>query len=139
MTEGNLANGRLRFSRFFFFALSWALVVCIVVQTLFAGLAAFGKPEYWGRHVMFVHIFEMVPILMLIFSFIGRLPVSLRWHSAGLIALVFVQYFTANMPGMGGFHPVIALVMFWISLRAAALAWRWRSASPGEFRAGRSR
>jgi hypothetical protein len=68
---------------------------------------------------MFVHLFEYLPILMLLFAFAGKLPGSEKWLCAALFGLIIVQYATANIPGAGALHPVIALALFWLSLRAA--------------------
>ena len=108
-----------RVSRTVFMILAWGLALCILVQTLIAGLAIFTHASYWASHRIFVHIFGYLPILMLVFAFACRLPHSLRWHCVGLYALIYVQYFTANFPNAGALHPVIALLLFWHSLVVA--------------------
>jgi hypothetical protein len=85
-------------------------------------MAIFNDAGQWSSHVAFVHFFEFLPILMLIFAFAGRLPGALRWQTVALFALIFTQYFTANLPGAGAFHPVIALVLFWLSFKVARRA-----------------
>jgi hypothetical protein len=127
LEQKNRTNGRVPFSGYVFLLLAWGLVICVCVQTFIAGLAVFTDPSHWKNHRVFVHIFESLPLLMLIFAFAGKLPGSFRWQSAGLIALIFVQYFTANFPGAGALHPVIALVMFWFSIMVAKNAGRWYS------------
>jgi hypothetical protein len=95
-------------------------LLCVIVQVFLAGLAVFVTPVHWAQHTRFVHIFEFVPLLMLLLSAVGRLPVRLRWLSVALFALVFVQYFTANigayLPFVSALHPVVALILFWLSL-----------------------
>ena len=80
----------------------------------------------------FVHYFELLPVIMLILSFAGRLPRTMRWQSLALFALIFVQYFTANIRGMlpwaAATHPVVALLLFWLSVKVAREAWRRPSA-----------
>lgn len=112
-------NQRGQFSRYIFYGLAWLFVACIVIQTGLAGLATFTDPTQWSKHTTFVHLFEMVPLLMLLFSFVGRLSKALRWQSAGLFALIFLQYLTANLSGAGVLHPIIALFLFWLSLHVA--------------------
>ncbi|WP_274361757.1 DUF6220 domain-containing protein [Paenibacillus thermotolerans] len=114
----------MKFSRYAFFTLAWILLACIVVQTLLAGMAVFSDPLKWRQHISFVHLFEFVPIVMLILAFTGRLPKRLIGESAGLFVLIFVQYFTANFPAAGAVHPVIALLLFGLSLHTGAGAWR---------------
>jgi hypothetical protein len=69
-----------------------------------------------------------VPVLMLVVSAVGRLPVRLRWLSAALFVLVYAQYFTANIGGLvplvAALHPVVALVIFWLSVHVVQEARR---------------
>lgn len=122
----NPSNGGRRFSQIAFVVLAWLFVACVVVQTMLAGMAIFTNPEHWSSHVIFVRFFEFVPFLMLIFAFAAKLPVSLRWQSFGLYGIIFIQYTTANLPGAGLLHPVIALFLFWFSIRIARLGWQAR-------------
>jgi hypothetical protein len=104
-----------------FLGLAVVFTLCVAVQVFIAGLAVFVTPVHWAQHAAFVHIFEFVPLLMLLVSAVGRLPTRLRWLSAALFALVYAQYFTANIRGLvplvAALHPVVALVIFWLSLR----------------------
>lgn len=116
-----------RFSRIAFAGLAAVFLVCVVVQIFLAGLATFVHPLNWARHTAFVHFFEIVPLLMLLFSFTGRLPQRLRWQSAGLFGLIFVQYFTANiraiLPLGAALHPVVAVGIFMASWAVLREAW----------------
>ncbi|MBB6672921.1 hypothetical protein H7C19_19755 [Cohnella nanjingensis] len=67
---------------------------------------------------------EFVPLIMLILAFPGRLPQTLRWMCAGMFLLIFAQYFTAHFPGAGAFHPVIAALLFVLSVHVATQARR---------------
>jgi len=107
---------RGKISRFVFLGLACLLVVSVLVQIFMAGMALFTDSAYWRSHVIFVRIFEYLPILMLIFSFAGKLPKSLRWLSLLLFVLIWAQYFTAHVPGAGAFHTVIAAVLFWTAV-----------------------
>ena len=103
-----------------FVILAFLFAVCVAVQVFLAGTAIFVDPARWRDHINFIHIFELLPILMLIVSFAGRLPAVLRWQSLGLFLLIIVMYATANMraevPLAGAFHPVNALLIFWLSV-----------------------
>lgn len=121
-TKSNEHRGKI--SRFFFLGLAWLLAACVVIQIFIAGMAVFTSPSYWHNHIVFVHLFEFIPLLMLIFSFTGRLPYSLRWMSAALFVMIFAQFFTANFTGAGAFHTVIAAAMFWLALHVAIQAKR---------------
>lgn len=94
---------------------------CVTIQVLLAGAATFVHVENWLRHSTFVHLFGMnVPVLMLIFAFVGKMP---RWaylNVVGLLVSIFAMYFTANFtakePWVAAAHPVIAMVLFVLSI-----------------------
>jgi mercuric ion transport protein len=119
---------KARIGRISFVFLSVLFVLCIVGQVFLAGLAVFVNPGNWPFHEMFVHLFEFIPILMVVMSLVGRLPRWAIWQSAGLFGLIFVMYFTANMtsvlPWAAAAHPVVAVLLFWISVTVMKRAWR---------------
>lgn len=106
----------VRVSGFLFMAAACALLLCVVVQVFLAGMAIFVHPRYWAQHTTFVHYFELLPLLMLLLAFAGRLPRRLAWHSFGLYVMIFLQYFFANirmqLPFIAALHPVMALLIF---------------------------
>ena len=85
-------------------------------------MALFTDSVYWETHTLFVAIFEFVPLLMLDFAFTGRFSKRMRWKSFGLFLLIYSQYFTANLPALGWLHPVMALLLFWLSIAVAKQA-----------------
>ncbi|MGG4103629.1 DUF6220 domain-containing protein [Paenibacillus lautus] len=99
--------------------LAWIFVVCIAIQTLFAGMALFHDGSMWRSHTLFVHFFEILPLLMLLSGFVGKLPAKYKWSSVVMLLLVLSQYFTANFPGAGAWHPVIAIGLFWLAVDTA--------------------
>ncbi|RJE83982.1 hypothetical protein D3P07_24215 [Paenibacillus sp. 1011MAR3C5] len=109
-----------------FIVFAWALVACIALQTFIAGMAVFDDAEHWRQHVIFVHLFEFIPLLMLLFAFPAQLPKRFKWMSLTLFLLIYLQYFTANMPAAGAFHPVMALVLIVLALHVARLAQAFR-------------
>lgn len=123
MTE-TAANKKLRVVRSAFAALAWLLTACIAIQTLLAGAAVFLDPEHWRSHVLFVRVLEGLPILMLILAFPGKYGASMKWSVTALIGMIFLQYVTANVEGLGLLHPVIALFMFLVAYRTATGAMR---------------
>lgn len=120
-------SGTVRLARFAFALVAGAFALCVVIQVFLAGLAVFVSPLNWVRHINFVHVFEFVPLLMLLLSFVGRLPKALRWQSAGLFGGIFLQYFTANvggkLPWAAALHPVVAMIIFWTAITVARNAW----------------
>src|SRR3954468_23601301 len=69
----------VRWARWIYLAFAWIFVGCVLGQVFLAGLATFVDPARWLWHTTFIHFFEFLPILMLPFAFLARLPVLLRW------------------------------------------------------------
>jgi len=124
MPDAIHSSGRVRLFRIIFIVLAWGLVACIGLQTFTAGMAVFYDAEHWRQHEIFVHIFGYVPLLMLLCAFPARQSRRIKWMSLTLFLLIYLQYFTANMPAAGAFHPVMALVLIVLALHVA------RSAQP---------
>lgn len=118
-------TARVRWSRYIYLTLAWVFVACVVYQVFLAGMAVFVDSLNWGAHTSFIHAFEFVPLPMLLFVFLGRLPVAARWLTGLLIVLIFAQYATANIGGVAGaFHPVNALLITWVAIFLGQSAWR---------------
>jgi Family of unknown function (DUF6220) len=126
--KNNQESTRIRFGRITFVVLAILFTFCIVAQVFLAGLAIFDNPVNWLKHTGFVHLFEFIPVIMFIIAFIGKMP---RWaigQSAGLFGVIFVMYFTANitpiLPWAAALHPVIAILLFWMSIKLVPRAWK---------------
>lgn len=94
----------------------WFFAIGILLQVFLAGLALFWNSGQWSSHVGFSRVLIIFPILIFILSFIARLPLSLRLHSAGLIAVLVLIAVCANLPSGIGYisalHPVLAIILF---------------------------
>ncbi|MCT1905325.1 DUF6220 domain-containing protein [Oceanobacillus sojae] len=111
------SNSRVYYSRQVFLILAWIYAVCIVAQTLLAGMALFNNYAYWGYHTTFVIWFQFIPILMLMLAFTGQLSRKIRWKVAGLFLLIVpLQYVSVHVPVIGAVHPVAPLILFWLIL-----------------------
>jgi hypothetical protein len=104
---------------------AWLFALCILIQVFLAGLSIFTSPSYWSVHIGFAHIFESIPMLLLIFALLGRLPRAITLLSLLLIAQFALQYAFVQLSGslgiaaLAAFHPVNAVVMFWVALYVA--------------------
>ncbi|WP_018754237.1 DUF6220 domain-containing protein [Paenibacillus terrigena] len=89
---------------------------CILLQVFLAGLSLFWESSYWASHQAFSRVVTILPLLMLVTSFIARLPVSIRLRSAGLVGMIILMAVTANLSSgvayLSALHPVIAVVLF---------------------------
>jgi hypothetical protein len=99
---------------------AWTFLACIAIQVFLAGMAVFGGAANWGMHTGFVHVFELLPLVMVPLAFLGRLPNGLRWHPLVAFVLIGLQYALAQAgTPAAALHPVNALLLFWIALGLA--------------------
>lgn len=128
-------QGWRRLARVAFVVVALAFVAGVTIQIFIAGLAVFVDPLNWVRHVDSVNVLFYMPLLMVLLAIAGALPRSGQLQSGGLMALILVQYFTAHrtadFPLASAAHPVVAMVLFWLSLRVATKGWRLAFASEG--------
>lgn len=124
---------RIRWAQRGYVLLAGLFAVCVLVQVFIAGMAVFVDPANWSLHTTFIHVFELLPLLMLVLAFLGRLPRGLKWLPVGLWVLIIVQYVTANLFGslVAAIHPVNALVIFVAALVTTQRGWRVVSGSTG--------
>jgi hypothetical protein len=108
--------------RYLYALLASVFVAGVVAQVFFAGMGAFGAD--WSWHASFVHLLELLPLLMVPVAFVGRLPWGLRLMPLGLLILIGAQYAFANsaVPA-AALHPVNALLIFLVGLFVARRAW----------------
>jgi hypothetical protein len=105
LTEGLGVNSPLVLgARIVFKLLAWIFAVFILIQVFLAGLALFWNSDQWASHTGFSRILMIPPILMLVTSFIARLPASIRLYSAGLIGMLILIAVSANLSSELGFY-----------------------------------
>ena len=118
-----------RVSRTIYAALAWIFVACIAFQVFLAGMAVFVDGRNWVRHVNFVHLFGDLPLLMLLFAWLGKVPRGrgLYLWPVGLFILVGMQYALADAGRtlVAALHPVNAMLLFWGAVRLAVAAGRF--------------
>ncbi|GGI44745.1 hypothetical protein GCM10008018_08630 [Paenibacillus marchantiophytorum] len=106
---------------FIFKVMAWTFLVCIVAQVFIAGIATFSDTSSWETHKSFVKIFALAPLLMFLLTFVGRIKGPKRWVSLGLFVLVVFQFLSIQVFSSTGIiaalHPVIALLLFWGSVK----------------------
>ncbi len=91
--------------------------IAFVLISLF--LLSAGEPDpAWPK------LWMLKPLLMVPAAFVGRLSWGSRLLPFGLVVLIGVQYATANsaVPA-AAFHPVNALLIFWVGLLVVRRAW----------------
>ncbi|WP_052144796.1 DUF6220 domain-containing protein [Halalkalibacter okhensis] len=120
-----MSSGRLRIkvSRYMFLLFISLFILCVLFQFLSVGLAMFVDSGNWVYHRNVVHLFGWnIPLLLLLFAYLGSLPRLMYGHIFGLFFFIFAMYFTANMrfqiPWIGALHPLFGLLLLAISCRS---------------------
>jgi hypothetical protein len=124
-----LISNRMKVGRVLYLILGLLFAFGVILQVMLAGMALFFESINWIRHVTVIHLFGFnVPILMLITTFVGKMPRWAYWQVFGVLILVFLMYFTANIKGalpiVAALHPVIAMILFMFSLWIVFAAWK---------------
>jgi Family of unknown function (DUF6220) len=96
---------------------AWLLPVAMLVQVFFVGLSLFTGQAFWSIHITFGHSISLLPLLLVILAYLGRLPSAekrLAWLVLG-VYLIRAEVFAAmraDVPLLAAFHPVLALVLW---------------------------
>jgi len=114
-------------SRMAYLTFAWLFVAGILFQVFLVGLGLFAGQQTWSTHVGFGHWFGIVPLLLVILSFAGRLPRSEKRLTASMFGVYLVQaeVFAAirqAAPTTAALHPVLALILFALGLLVAQRA-----------------
>jgi len=110
----------VKWTRILYLIVAWLFPVAILIQVFLVGLSLFTGQAYWSTHRDVGHTLAVLPLLLVILAYLGRLPRSeklLIWLLFG-VYLVQAEVFAAIRdvaPFLAAFHPVLALVLFALS------------------------
>ena len=118
----------IRGARLTYAALAWAFVAGIVLQVFFIGLGLFAGSQNLELHRNFGWILHLavlpIPILAALTA-AGRRRIL---QAIGLVVLIFfvpiLAAVRADLPSVAAFHPVGALLAFWLAIVVALGATR---------------
>jgi hypothetical protein len=115
-------------ARWVFLAMVWIYVAGILFQVFLAGIGLFGTAKDFAPHVGLGWILHLVPVLLLIAGAVARVGRRLLWWTTALLVVQFIQPIFAlarnDVPLVAAFHPVLALVVFWLALTVGIRAWQ---------------
>lgn len=124
----------VRGARYAYLVLAWAFVAGVVLQVFFIGLGLFVGAENLALHVNFGWILHLAPLLVLAAAALARAGRTRILHAAALAVTVFVvpilATLRADLPLAAAFHPVGAILAFWLAIVVARGATSLVSASP---------
>jgi Family of unknown function (DUF6220) len=124
-----------RVMRVLYIISAWLFALCILIQVFLAGLGVFGSATWFNVHVEFAHGFEYLTVLLLILALLGRFPRAIPLLSLLLIVQFALQYAFVNLSSqfsllfIAAFHPVNAVVMFWVTQHVARRAMTYVSSA----------
>jgi len=105
-----------------YLGLNQFLIADIVIQVFLAGAGIFASGEFLVWHEYHSWALDVVTLLLLVISLLGRLPRSLHRLTTLLFVLVFMQAALIHassdfhVPLLSAFHPVFALFIFVLPL-----------------------
>ena len=117
----------IRISRYIYLVISWLFVLGVVAQVFLVGMIVVAVKMGWDPHIGLGHTLAAPLLLMLITMYLGRLPVSMKrltWLLFGVYVLQadVIIFLRGQAPVLSAFHPVLALVDFFLGLTLARRA-----------------
>lgn len=119
----------VRGARYLYLGLAWAFVVGVILQVFLVGLGLFADSEYLGWHAGFGwSILHLWPLLILVVSPLARAGRTGILQATALAITVWIvpilAVLRAEAPVAAAFHPVGALLAFWLGIVVARGATR---------------
>lgn len=110
-------ESRVRFSRYAYAAAAWLFVVGILTQVFLIGLTFLVGHPNLPIHAGLGHGLAIVPLLMVVFAYTGRLPRPMKpftWLALIIYVLLadVVIFMRGAAPIIAALHPVLALILF---------------------------
>jgi hypothetical protein len=124
--------------RIVFAAAAWVYLAGVVIQVFLAGASLFELTD-WTVHASLGWGLGSAPIILLVLALGARVDRRTAWLTAGLTIAALAQPELAaarhDSPVLAAFHPVNALLVFWLAWVVASRATMNARQVPG--RAGR--
>jgi hypothetical protein len=110
----------VRSARYVYLALAWAFVAGVVLQVFFIGMGLFVSSEYREVHAYIGWtILHLSPLIILVAAPLARAGRTRILQAAALAVTVWIVPILAGVradaPVAAAFHPVAALLAFWLA------------------------
>lgn len=113
----------VRGGRYAYAALAWAFVAGVILQVFFIGLGLFAGPENLELHATFGWLLHLGPLPILVAAALARAGRTRILQTTALAVTVFfvpiLAALRADAPLAAAFHPVGALLAFWLAIVVA--------------------
>jgi hypothetical protein len=122
-------QSRIRMSHYAYAVTTWLFVAGILMQVFLIGLSLLGSRPSWQTHIGLGHGLMGLVLLMIVMAYTGRLPrqmKALTWLAFALYVLLadMVIFVRASAPFVAALHPVLAVLLFGVSIHLALRMWR---------------
>ncbi len=118
----------VRAARYAYVVLAWAFVAGIVLQVFFIGLGLFVGSENLELHTTFGWLLHLGPLPVLVAAALARAGRAQVLQATALAVTIFfvpiLAAVRADLPIAAAFHPVGALLAFWLATVVARGATR---------------
>ena len=127
-------------SRIVYLVCSSLFLIGVTLQVFLAGMVVVALQTGWGNHRGLGHALALPLLVMLVTAYLGRLPSKIKWMTWLLLGVYIIQsdviiFMRASMPFVSAFHPVLALVDFWLGAFLVYQAWNLAREAAEERRA----
>jgi Family of unknown function (DUF6220) len=109
-----------------FLAIAVLFNLCLIAQLLTVGLAVFDDPTWWNIHVLLVHGYGGLALLLLAGLFINPFPQKIKMLTVGLVILLTLQFITGHLNHLlhlGILHPLLGFSLFTSSTTLVHRSW----------------
>ena len=111
-----------------FALVAWVFLGGVILQVFLAGLGAF-KVTDWTTHAGFGWLLGSLPLFVLLpLSLVAGLTTRTRWLTVALVISAALQpelaHARTQTPVVAAFHPVNAVLIFWLAWSVARAALR---------------
>ncbi|AGY59689.1 DUF6220 domain-containing protein [Gloeobacter kilaueensis] len=114
-----------RWSQGGFLVVAVLLNLFLIAQLISVGLAVFQEPGWWNLHVLLVHSFGGLAILLLGWALLEPFGRKILGLSIGLAVLLGLQFLTIHLgPPLNVLHPLNGFLLFSTSSTLVHYAWR---------------
>ncbi len=109
----------IRSARYAYAILAWAFVAGILVQVFFIGMGLFVKPQNFDLHVTVGWLLHLGPLPILVAAALASAGRTRILQATSLAVIFFfvpiLAAIRADSPWAAAFHPVGALLGFWLA------------------------
>jgi hypothetical protein len=107
---------------------NWVFVVGVVAQVLLAGLVVVAGQMDWAAHRDTGHIIGIPLILMAVLMYVGKAGRQVKRTTWILLVVYILQadvliFMRQSVPFAAAFHPVLALIDFWLGVKLLRMPW----------------